>query len=65
MLKKHYYTPLPQARRDALLPELRSRFDEILNVLPRKGARPGALGVGGCNRYAFGFVFLRPRWKRF
>ena len=66
MLKKSPTTPsLPQARQHAPHPELRSRFDEILNVPHGKErvlARLGRVGEIGC---ACVSSSLRPRWKRF
>lgn len=35
-------------------PQLRSRLIKVLDVPPREGARLGARGAGGCNRYACG-----------
>jgi hypothetical protein len=47
MKKALLHPPCPQARQDAILPELRSRLANILNVPRREGAHLGALGVGG------------------
>jgi hypothetical protein len=65
--EKGTVTPaLPQARQDALLPELRSRFAKILDV-PR-GRSQSLLAQGWVGEISVRLRFclpLRPRWMTF